>query len=866
MSTEPRAAEEPGPAVAAARPDPATPPSEPDPHEAAIDGHGSDHDGNGTDQDPDPASGPTWPPSAERVADPCPRCSQEVGEAWLVCAWCGEQIAAPAELEVGSRLGDGRYQVLGVLGRGGFGITYEAGDRRLQRRVAIKELFPESAIRHGSRVLTPPHGRAAFRNARDRFLREARVLARFTHPGIVRVYEVFEEHGTAYLVMELLDGQTLIDILRHRGHPFNEAEVLDVAGRVAAALRPVHVAGVLHRDINPSNVVLTSHGRIVVIDFGLARNFDQSQTEGMTRVVTPGYAPLEQYRGEGRFGPPTDVYGLAATCYRLATGRVPVSAVARDTGAELPSVHDLNPAIPKAVSDALGDGLELDPGHRPQDLDALLARLGVRRLPDSPRSILLGSPGTGVADREKRFRVAGGTPVAPQRPAVSGAPPGGPAASPPPQRSAGPGARPSRLAALPPSQRSAGPGARPSRLAALPPSQCSAGPGTVPPGGPAASPPPEHPAGAGTEPPNDPAAAAPTSAGTARPGGSPTAVAAPAPPPAQAAPPVAPPRVVDADATRLTGAAAARAAATTGFAPPRQPGPDATSRADVPATSVAAAAPLTSEAQIRTGRAPTQTSPEEAPTRLAGWPVTSDRTTLAGTARASGPDGTRIIATPSPPSAAGPPALPPLTADVVGRRHGAHLPLAVGPRPTGRGKVTVPLAVLALATATAAPVVVTAVVVVVALPLLATAGDSVAHCVRSGHGVGRGWAESRYSAGALAPARFGRNLVMSLLRALPMLTVGGALLASWYALSRTSVSQVIVDLVLRGIGVLVMGGLVATARHGSAWFRTGLGLDAVAARLVPDGRTNERLVIFWLVAALVVAGALWLAPDPFPLH
>lgn len=177
-----------------------------------------------------------------------------------------------------------------------------------------------------------------------------------------------------------------------------------------------------------------------------------------------------------------------------------------------------------------------------------------------------------------------------------------------------------------------------------------------------------------------------------------------------------------------------------------------------------------------------------------------------------------------------------------------------------------PLAVLALATATAAPVVVTAVVVVVALPLLATAGDSVAHCVRSGHGVGRGWAESRYSAGALAPARFGRNLVMSLLRALPMLTVGGALLASWYALSRTSVSQVIVDLVLRGIGVLVMGGLVATARHGSAWFRTGLGLDAVAARLVPDGRTNERLVIFWLVAALVVAGALWLAPDPFPLH
>ena len=90
--------------------------------------------------------------------DACPHCGHEVGGSWLVCAWCGEQLAAEAELRNGDRLGDGRYQILRVIGRGGFGITYDVGDRRLQRRVAMKELFPESAVRHGSMVLTPPLG------------------------------------------------------------------------------------------------------------------------------------------------------------------------------------------------------------------------------------------------------------------------------------------------------------------------------------------------------------------------------------------------------------------------------------------------------------------------------------------------------------------------------------------------------------------------------------------------------------------------------------------------------------------------------------------------------------------------------------
>jgi hypothetical protein len=192
-------------------------------------------------------------------------------------------------------------------------------------------------------------------------------------------------------------------------------------------------------------------------------------------------------------------------------------------------------------------------------------------------------------------------------------------------------------------------------------------------------------------------------------------------------------------------------------------------------------------------------------------------------------------------------------------------PLVVGPHRPGRRKLVVPLFLVALATASAAPVLVTALVVFVALPALATLGDSVAHRLRAEHGVASGWAERRLAPGALAPARFVRNVVSSALRATPMIGVGAILLAGWYALDRLDVPQSLLDLTLRGIGVLVVGVTVVTQRDGSARFRTGLGLDELVGRWVPDGRTTERLVVLWLVAALVIAGSLWLTPDPFPL-
>lgn len=674
---------------------------------------------------------PTDPVPAE---DPCPHCGHEVGDSWLVCAWCGEQLAVAAELASGARVGGGRYQILRVIGRGGFGITYDVGDRRLQRRVAMKELFPESAVRHGSMVLTPPQGRPGFKVARDRFLREARVLARFTHPGIVRVYEVFEEHGTAYLVMELLEGRTLVELLQQRGRPFPEAGVLDVAGRVSAALRPVHAAGVLHRDVNPSNVMLTHHGRVVVIDFGLARDYDQDQTRGMTRVVTPGYAPLEQYRGEGRFGPSTDVYGLAATCYRLATGRVPVSAVERDAGASLPSPHRLNPEISKAVSDAILDGLEIEPTHRPQDLDAFLARLGVGRLPDGPRSSLIDMAPPPVERTDADDRSAGRI----ADPAVTR-------------------------------------GGRPS---------------------PSPSPRPKPPTPSPREPAPSPVASAAASVPPAR---DPDATVHAPLRPAPAASPAAP-ADVDATTPAPTRALADRRRDETvadGSAPVRAGGLDATAAA----------------------------SPGFRPTR---------------------PPGDVVV-------------------DEPRYRMVDGLPRPIGPHRRGRRAVLVPLAIVAIAVGSVTPVLGVGALVLVALPVLATMGDSAAHRLRGEHGVAGGWAERRMSSGTLAGPRYARNVVLSVGRATPAILLVAASMAGWYGLEGLGASPTVLDAVLRLVGSVGAGLVVAIARHGSARFRSGLGSEELVSRISPDGRISERVIVLWLVCGFVAAGALWLDPSVFPL-
>jgi predicted Ser/Thr protein kinase len=288
------------------------------------------------------------------------------------CSTCGAALSgdpaagAHSALPPGTPLNSGRYAVGKVLGQGGFGITYLGSDSRIRRPLAIKEFFPLGSIRRGTDVQpSSGMGAAEFAEARSKFLDEARVLAQFHHRGIVDVYGGFQEHNTAYMVMEFLRGRSLGDLVAERG-ALPQREAIGYIERAGEALAVVHEANILHRDIKPDNVMLTDDGRVVLIDFGTARVFAAGMTSRMTTMVTPGYAPLEQYGHQVRFGPFTDIYALAATLYHLLTGQMPTQATDRASGVELRSPHQLNPAVDLAVSAAVMWALEMRVDHRPQ--------------------------------------------------------------------------------------------------------------------------------------------------------------------------------------------------------------------------------------------------------------------------------------------------------------------------------------------------------------------------------------------------------------------------------------------------------------------------------------------------------------------
>ena len=293
-------------------------------------------------------------------------------------ATTGDGCGATVELPPATTVDGGRYRIDRVLGQGAFGITYLARDTRLGRPVAIKELFPPGCARVGRRVVpraVDELAGARFARLRDRFVGEAESLARFSHPGIVRVHELVEEHGTAYVVMEWLPGRTLARLLAQRGGRLPVDEALAIAEQIGAALAAVHRGGVLHRDLKPDNVLVTDDGRIVLVDFGAARQFTPGASSTMTQVVTPGYAPLEQYSTRSSFGPATDVYALAATIYHLLSGRTPPPPADRLSGVEVVPLERLDRRVPAAVSAAVAHGLALEAGDRPQTVAAFLAEL-----------------------------------------------------------------------------------------------------------------------------------------------------------------------------------------------------------------------------------------------------------------------------------------------------------------------------------------------------------------------------------------------------------------------------------------------------------------------------------------------------------
>jgi serine/threonine protein kinase len=224
------------------------------------------------------------------------------------------------------------YVVRDVLGQGGFGITYLAEDTNLDIQVAIKEYLPaEMAVREGDasvHPLTGEHGEQ-FRWGLERFISEAQTLARFKHPNIVRVFTVFTANNTAYMVMEYEQGRSLQDVLKER-KILPELELRSMLLPLLSGLDQVHARGFIHRDIKPANIFMRGDGSAVLLDFGSARQSLGERTRTLTAMVSPGFAPFEQYAGKAeRQGPWTDIYGLGATAYRAAVGRAPADAMDR---------------------------------------------------------------------------------------------------------------------------------------------------------------------------------------------------------------------------------------------------------------------------------------------------------------------------------------------------------------------------------------------------------------------------------------------------------------------------------------------------------------------------------------------------------
>jgi serine/threonine protein kinase len=274
-----------------------------------------------------------------------------------------------------------RYRIGRVLGQpGGFGVTYLAFDERLHTRVAIKEYMPRDvagrATSDGSEVGSSGGHEETFQHGLDQFLREARTLAQFDHPNVVGVSNYFETNGTGYLVMDYYEGRTVTQRLSDepdgRMAPETASGIIE---EVADGLREVHAEGYLHRDIKPSNIYLTQEGRPILIDFGAARAALGEHSQNLSVLVSPGYAPYEQYRMRGDLGPYTDVYSCGATLYRMVTGTVPEPASERIVDDKLEPPRILNPEVPPELSTVIEEAMAVDGEDRPPTAAALQERL-----------------------------------------------------------------------------------------------------------------------------------------------------------------------------------------------------------------------------------------------------------------------------------------------------------------------------------------------------------------------------------------------------------------------------------------------------------------------------------------------------------
>ncbi|AVH73227.1 serine/threonine protein kinase [Nostoc sp. 'Lobaria pulmonaria (5183) cyanobiont'] len=253
----------------------------------------------------------------------------------------------------GTILQDGKYTLIQEIGRGGFGITFKARHHYLGQEVVMKTI--------NERLRQHPD----FAKFERQFQDEARRLATCIHPNIVRVSDFFVEAGLPYMVMEYIPGETLGDAFVLPGITLPEVTAIHYIRQIGAALQVVHNNGLLHRDVKPDNIILRQGTQeVVLIDFGIAREFNGGVRQTHTGLVSEGYSPIEQYMTQAARTPATDVYGLAATLYALLTAQVPMPALLRDRE-QMPSPRELQPHLSAAVNQAVMRGMAVESRFRP---------------------------------------------------------------------------------------------------------------------------------------------------------------------------------------------------------------------------------------------------------------------------------------------------------------------------------------------------------------------------------------------------------------------------------------------------------------------------------------------------------------------
>lgn len=299
----------------------------------------------------------------------------EMPEGGHICSHCGyDQRTVPREvyhLQPGTVLHQ-KYQIGVVIGFGGFGIVYKAWDLTLNRVVAVKEYYPTMYLKRDPGmtqvILFDKKNEDAFLKGKEEFLTEARNIAKYnSHPNIVHVYDFFEENGTAYFVMEYLDGKTLKQYMREakqQGQVIALDSAIMVTRSVLSALSAAHKDKIIHRDIKPGNVFILNDGTVKLFDFGAARFADEDQEQTRTIIITPGYAPPEQYQKKSKQGPYTDIYAVGAMFYEMVTNVKLEESINRKVVDEVRNPNEWNSSIPLPINNAIMRALAIQPEIR----------------------------------------------------------------------------------------------------------------------------------------------------------------------------------------------------------------------------------------------------------------------------------------------------------------------------------------------------------------------------------------------------------------------------------------------------------------------------------------------------------------------